>query len=230
LLDDRPSHRRQCRSAWTLSRVGVPMSDDDHVRLLHGPYNALPLRRGDRASCLYRDCLVVITRWSDAPIPWPRCRALAGGRGGSGLLVDEELARAVRCESVLAIRHWWGASANAVWRWRRALGVRGLNEGSARLRQQLNREIGESLRGRKLPAEQVERRRRAWKLGGRPVPLRPGGNRPWTAKELALLGSAPDAEVATRIRRTVNAVRVMRKRLGRPTALDRRRREQQSKG
>jgi hypothetical protein len=174
--------------------------------------------------------VVVITGWSDAPIPWPRCRALDGRGGGSGLLVDEELARAVRCESVLAIRYWWGASANAVWRWRQALGIRGLNEGSARLRRHLNQDIGDRQRGRKLPPEQVERRRAAWKLGGRPVPLRPGGHRPWTAEELALLGSAPDGEVATRIGRTRNAVRVMRTRLGRPTALDRRRREQQSKG
>jgi hypothetical protein len=202
------------------------MTDDDHVRLLHGPYLASSLRRGDRATCLFRDCLVVVTSWSDAPIPWPRCRALTGGRGGSGLLVDEELARAVRCESVLAIRHWWGASAGAVWRWRRALGVRRLNEGSARLRRHLNREIGECLRGRKLPPEQVEQRPMVWKLGGRPVPLRPGGHRPWTAKELALLGSAPDAEIAMRIGRTVTAVRLMRTRLGRPTALDRRRREE----
>src|SRR5262245_19076689 len=55
----------------------------------------------------------------------------------------------------------------------------------------------------KLSPEQVERRRAAWKLGGRPVPLRPGGNRPWTARELTLLGSAPDTEIATRIGRTV---------------------------
>jgi|SRR5262245_29748845 len=126
----------------------VRMSDDDHVRLLHGPYTAPPLHRRDRASCLFRGGEVVITGWSDAPIPWPRCRVLGGHGGGSGLLVDEELARAVRCESMLAIRLWWGASAGTVWRWRRALGARGLNEGSARLRQHLNQEIADRLRGR----------------------------------------------------------------------------------
>src|SRR5262245_325391 len=33
----------------------------DKVRLLHGPYEPLPLRKGERASCLYRDADVVIT-------------------------------------------------------------------------------------------------------------------------------------------------------------------------
>jgi len=195
---------------------------DDHVRLLHGPYTAPPLRRSDRTTCLFRDCQVVITGWSDAPIPWPRCRAMGGHGGGSGLLVDEELARAVRCESVLTIRYLWGASANAVWNWRQALGVSKFNEGSVRLRQDLNRELSDTLRGKKLPPEQVERRRRtALELGLRPVSLRPGGSRPWTAEELALLGTAPDSEVATQIGRTETAVGVKRLRLGLPTALDR---------
>jgi hypothetical protein len=33
------------------------------------------------------------------------------------LLVDEELARAVRSESKRAIRFWWGVSADAVHNW-----------------------------------------------------------------------------------------------------------------
>src|SRR5260370_31200359 len=47
----------------------------------------------------------------------------------AGLLVDEELARALRCESALAIKYWWGASQTSVWAWRQALGVPRLNEG-----------------------------------------------------------------------------------------------------
>src|SRR5207248_773775 len=44
-------------------------------RLLHGPYEPPPLRKGDRTHCLYRDALIIITAWSDGRIPWPRCRA-----------------------------------------------------------------------------------------------------------------------------------------------------------
>jgi hypothetical protein len=52
----------------------------------------------------------------------------------------------------------------------------------------------------------------------RPLPQRPGG-RPWTRKELKLLGTLPDAELAARIGRTKNAVRVMRVRRGLPNPL-----------
>jgi hypothetical protein len=100
--------------------------------LLFGPYRTPPLRRGDRATCLFRDCDVVVTGWSDGPIPWPRCLPL-GTVGHPSLLVEEELARAVRNESAAALGHWWGVSAGVVWRWRKALGVgRAGSEGSRR--------------------------------------------------------------------------------------------------
>ena len=82
------------------------MTDRDRVRLLFGPYRPPALRRGDRASYLLHDCDVVITGWSAGRIPWPRCRALGTRGGGSGLLLDEELAPAVRHESATAIMHW----------------------------------------------------------------------------------------------------------------------------
>jgi hypothetical protein len=79
------------------------VNDADRVKLLFGPYKAPPLRRGDRSFCLLRDCDVVITSWTDARIPWPRCRGLDGTAGGSGLLLNEELARAARHESADAL-------------------------------------------------------------------------------------------------------------------------------
>ena len=110
------------------------MNDRDRVRLLHGPYTPPRLRRGDRTTCLLRDCAVVITGWTSARIPWPCCRALDGPGGGSGILLDEELACAVRCESAAAVCFWWHASPAAVQRWRRVLGVtRTNNDGARRL-------------------------------------------------------------------------------------------------
>jgi hypothetical protein len=82
---------------------------------------------------------VVITGWSDARISWPRCRRFGTHGGGSGLLVDEELTRAIGLESSLAIQHWWGVDYSVVTRWRNALGVEPWKEGSARLRNELNR-------------------------------------------------------------------------------------------
>lgn len=52
-----------------------PDQHSDRHKLLHGPYQAPAFQRGDRATCLYRDVEVVITSWTDAPIPWPRWRA-----------------------------------------------------------------------------------------------------------------------------------------------------------
>jgi hypothetical protein len=108
-----------------------------------------------------------------------------------------------------------------VWRWRKALGAERLNEGSARLRNALNRKLGAGLKGKRLPPEAAERRRRTAKeLGLRPPPREDG----WTQRELDLLGTLPDTKVAARIGRTANAVRIMRTRRGIPSALDRRRR------
>jgi hypothetical protein len=74
------------------------MRQADRVRLLHGPYHPPLLRVGERASCLFKDCTVVVTTWTDARTPWPRCVPV-GGRSHPSLLVDEELARAGRAVS-----------------------------------------------------------------------------------------------------------------------------------
>jgi hypothetical protein len=48
--------------------------------------------------CLFRDCLVQVTAWTDARISWPRAIPV-GERGHPSILVDDELARAVRTEA-----------------------------------------------------------------------------------------------------------------------------------
>jgi hypothetical protein len=52
----------------------------------------------------------------------------------------------------------------------------------------------------------------------------PGGP-DWIEGELALLGTAPDAEVAAKVGRTEGAVTLKRCLLGIPTCLDRRKRD-----
>ena len=187
------------------------MNERERVRLLHGPYRAPALRTGDRATCLVRDCDVVVTGWSDARIPWPRCRRI-GAPGHAGLLVDEELARAVMHESAVAIMHWWGVGVEAVWRWRRALDVKTRNnEGSRRL-----------IRAHCKAAEKL-RRERALEMNRIAHARARPAIRPWRTAELRQLGKLPDELLARRIGRSATAVRVMRTRLGIASFHDRRR-------
>jgi hypothetical protein len=194
----------------------MPRTDPDKVRLLHGPYRRPRLRRGDRAHCLYRDKPVIVTGMSAGRIPWPLCKPI--GRAYPGLLVEEELARAIRFESVLALRYWFGVSPSVAHKWRLALGVPRHNEGSLRLYRMSGEPAAEALRGVPLPPEAVERRRRTaieMNLGQylQPCPC-PNGSRLWTDHELALLGTMTDHALALRLSRTVNAVRIMRLRRG----------------
>jgi hypothetical protein len=69
------------------------MTDHDRIKLLFGPHAAPPRKRGDRACCLCRDCDVVVTSWTDAPIPWPRYRWREDDVALLGTLPDCELAR-----------------------------------------------------------------------------------------------------------------------------------------
>jgi hypothetical protein len=127
--------------------VGVTMTRprSKPPRLLAGPYP--PPHPGDRATCLYRDADVVVTSWTSAPIPWPRCCRSGTHGGGSGLLVTEELVRAIRTESAAALKHWWGVSARTVWAWRVAFGVRQWGtKGSMLLHQEISQRGGAALR------------------------------------------------------------------------------------
>ena len=127
-----------------------------------------------------------MTSWTEARISWPCCRALDSGRGGSGILVDEELARAIRCESAVALHYWWGASVNTIARWRRALGVaRADSGGSRRLIQAASQAGAEAIRGKPLPLAQIERRRKTAKALKLKQYLRPGYQGPcWSISEL----------------------------------------------
>jgi len=195
------------------------MTDLDRVKLLHGPYHPPLLRVGDREVCLLRDCLVVITGISNARIPWPRCRPLEG-RGGVGLWLGGDLARAVQTESAAAVMYWWRASSTAVHHWRRALGVTWTrNEGTRRLRIAAAR-LGAATMKEK---EWTEAEQRACAARSRALnSIRHAQaacfhrERAWKAREVRLLGRLPDAEVARRTGRDADAVRVKRQSLGIP--------------
>src|SRR5262245_41954809 len=98
VVSPRPSLVEHVRS-WLFGKRGDRVDAQGRprqtaARTLHAPAAA----QGDRTTCLCRDGTVVITSWSAARSAWPRCRLLDTHGGGSGLLVDEELARAVRTE------------------------------------------------------------------------------------------------------------------------------------
>ena len=184
------------------------MAGPESTRLLFGPYQAPRLKRGDRAFCLVRDRAMVITGWSAARLSWPRCRPLDPPRFGAGLLIDDELARAIRHESALAVAYWWGVNLTTVIRWRKALKVdRKNNEGTHRL---VLGAIGETLKARFGEAAGGSGRR-----GSSPFPAR-GRPAVWTAGEIAVLGALSDAEVAQKTGRSQAAVLKKREQLGRP--------------
>lgn len=183
------------------------------LSLIGDPYRPPSLRLGDQITCLFRRGTVVVTNWTGARIRWPRCRLLES-RGGSGLLVTEELVRAIRTESALAIKWWWGVSTHTVWSWRKFFGVEQWGtEGSRRLHAEISQLGAAANQERKISKEEHKRRRRARRAFPRPLPQR-WKEDGWKKHELELLGSIPDEELARRIGRSVNAVRVMRTRRG----------------
>jgi hypothetical protein len=95
------------------------------------------------------------------------------------------------------------------------------NEGTKRLVTAAIEKANEALEDYEYTQEERENRRRrniergCFKGGY-------NGPRRWKPEQLALIGTAPDDEVAARIGKTPKAVQVMRKRLGIPIAVDRR--------
>lgn len=99
-------------------------------KLHFGPYKTPRFKYGDIV-CDESRGDVKIVGLTDAPIPWP-----IGARGPKGMktiVLYKGLVRAVRMESITAVRHWWGVTHTPVYRWRKALGVGRFNDGTLRL-------------------------------------------------------------------------------------------------
>jgi hypothetical protein len=191
------------------------MTRPKKIPVLHFSYETPNLRRGDPVDCLVRDCEIVITGWTDGPIPWPCGCPRRRSPGSPGILVEEELARAVRHESAKAVAYWWGVSGPTVCKWRRALGVdRQNNEGTQLLvhaaidrATKANRRIGITDSYRQKQRENALRHR-FWELA--PKVTR---GIPWTPEQLALLGTMYDREVAERTGHPKKSVQRTRQKL-----------------
>jgi hypothetical protein len=97
--------------------------------LRFGPYRAPPFAYGDVAFCEMRG-EVVIVGLTAGPIPWP-----VGKRGrAKAPVVYAGLAEAVRREESQAVAAAWGVTNQTVTKWRRALGVRPVTEGTSAAR------------------------------------------------------------------------------------------------
>lgn len=195
------------------------MNQRERVKLLDGPYTAPALGKGDRAFCLARDCDVVVTSWTDARIPWARCRPVGRPLGGSGLLVDEEFVRAIKNESAAAITYWWGMAATSVWKLRCLFGIgRDGTPGSQRLIRAAGQAGADAMAVREFTAAERKKRSRDAKRR-KQRPAQTGYHGPlWTPAQEALLGTVPDEEVARRIGRSEKGVREKREELGIPNA------------
>ncbi len=147
------------------------MEDAERFRLL-GKYRTPRFRIGQRVRCQVRGEMV-ITSMTDAPIPWP---VGLHGAGRHTLIVYKDLAKAVRRESEQAICHWFGVRPTTVWKWRKALGVGFVTEGTSRLFRDYISQNGDAMRALGvLKARDPERRRKiAEARRGKPRPARVG--------------------------------------------------------
>jgi hypothetical protein len=105
------------------------MIDSERFKLIYGPYVAPKCAIGDTVpcNCMGRD--LTVTRMTDARIRWP----CTHGNGRPCPVLCGDLIRAVRAESALAVAYHWGVCNATVGKWRRALNVPRITNGSRRL-------------------------------------------------------------------------------------------------
>ena len=97
--------------------------DPEKTRLRFGPYVPPRVRRGRFLFCELRGT-VKVGDYSDGPIPWPMKAKTRS------IILCGDLVRAVQEESELAVAHHWGMCNRTVTKWRAALGVGPITEGT----------------------------------------------------------------------------------------------------
>jgi hypothetical protein len=121
----------QSAACLPLAYVCQAMTDRDRFRLL-GTYQTPRVRIGRVLSCEARDCDMIVVGYSGGRIPWPIGRR--PGTSARSLVVFGGLADAIRRESNQAVCYWFGVTPQTVSKWRKALGVEAINDGTGRLR------------------------------------------------------------------------------------------------
>ena len=106
------------------------MLDSERFKLLYGPYVVPNCKLGDRLLCEYRARELSVRGMTDGLIQWPCTRR----NRTKSPIVCGDLVRAIRTESAMAVAYHWGVRHKTIWKWRKALGVPRMTNGSRRLR------------------------------------------------------------------------------------------------
>ena len=182
------------------------MQNEDRFHLCFGPYAPPAVKVSDELTCEIRG-LVRVVAWSAGRIAWPCCKTTR-----LSLIVCADLAQALRRESNQAVAYWWGVDINTVMRWRRALFIQYKTEGYLNLKrawvpETLSPEMRALGRGCIAHPDVIERMIKTRRARG------PRNHKPWTADEEAVLGTAIDREIASRLGRSASQVKLHRQAL-----------------
>jgi hypothetical protein len=155
---------------WFSGAYPFSMHEHDRFKLLFGPYRTPRFKYGDVVTCEMRGD-VKIVGLTAARILWPKCRT---GKRSRAIILYGALAEAVRRESAQAVEYWWGVGSDTVWKWRKALGVDRVTEGTTALLSRWAPETiqsAEANRRREPTLKSPERAAKiAAKLRGKPRP------------------------------------------------------------
>lgn len=193
------------------------MEDKERFQLFYGPYEMPRLRYKAWTRCEIRG-KVRAGKISGGRLPWPTVYPT------KSLIVCGGLVQALKVESSQAIAYHWGVTVHTVSRWKRLLDVKGTNPGTLRLLEKWRAEL-QRLRknpelaaraAKHIPTKQILRRSHPTPALIRSLEKRGFFERAWTQRELKLLGTMPDSDVAQRTGRTAQAVASRRATLGIP--------------
>jgi hypothetical protein len=108
----------------------MPLNPKAKYALL-GTYHTPSFRYGDVVFCQMRG-EVTLVGLSKGRIPWLLRKRAKGG--SSSPVIYDALAQALQRESRAAICYWWGVTGQTVTKWRKAMNVGPVTEGTSALK------------------------------------------------------------------------------------------------